>query len=86
MVALDKKRKYTNQDYFYHPATVAQYVFAVTKNEKMTAAAFLHDVLEDVFPVNNFFDETLIITTCGWEVMRLVKELTDVSKRIRRQS
>lgn len=79
-VGAGQKRKYTGEDYYHHPMEVARLVMehasgSMRCRELMTAAAYLHDVVEDT-PV------TLILVkqVFGSEVAELVEQLTDVSK------
>jgi (p)ppGpp synthase/HD superfamily hydrolase len=46
--AINQRRKYSGRPYFEHPARVAALVRNVTDDQKMIAAAYLHDVVEDV--------------------------------------
>lgn len=74
------RRKYTDEPYHVHPARVAKLVATVTTDSEMIAAAWLHDVLEDVAPKNPAYNEEAIRTLLGDRVLQLVLELTDVSK------
>ena len=78
--SIKQKRKYTNEPYIHHPERVAQLVASVEHDHNMIAAAWLHDVIEDVYPINNEYDIHLIATETNYHVARLVIELTDVSK------
>lgn len=49
----EQKRKYTGNPYIEHPIRVAQLVKEAGGTEEMIAAAYLHDVVEDV-PYPNF--------------------------------
>ena len=72
----DQKRKYTGEPYINHPVAVAQIVASRTQGIAMIAAALLHDVLEDTdATVKDLEDFGL-----GFDIARLVVELTDVSK------
>jgi len=68
-------RKYSLQPYDVHLRAVAELVSSVCDDPEMIAAAWLHDTVEDTpatFPeIENAF---------GPGVMRLVEELTDVSR------
>lgn len=44
----EQKRKYTGAPYFTHLENVANIVATVTDNEDMIAAAYLHDLAEDI--------------------------------------
>ena len=73
-------RKYTREPYIIHPTNVAYLVEIFGGTEDMIASAYLHDVLEDVFPhAGEKFGPLKISTECGVEVLRLVEELTDES-------
>ena len=72
---IDHKRKYTQQPYTVHLATVAKIVNSVTDDEEMIAAAWLHDVVEDT-PATLYEIET----SFGVDVAKLVENLTDISK------
>lgn len=74
------KRKYTNEPYYVHPERVAKLVATVTVDAEVIAAAWLHDVLEDVAPKNENFNEDAIRQSLGERVLQLVLEVTDVSK------
>lgn len=75
--AIDQRRKYTNDPYIVHPASVAKLVASVTDDEAMICAAWLHDVVEDT-PVT--IEE--IQAEFGEDVAQLVADLTDVSKPV----
>ena len=79
--SINQLRKYTKEPYFNHVDRVARKVASVTKDPEIIAAAYLHDVLEDVFPVSSFFSHELIKDLCGERVLNLVLQLTDVSKK-----
>jgi len=68
-------RKYSLQPYDVHLRAVAEIVASVCDDPEMIAAAWLHDTVEDT-PAT--FPE--IERAFGPAVMRLVEELTDVSK------
>lgn len=74
------KRKYTDEPYHVHPERVANLVATVTSDAEVIAAAWLHDVLEDVSPRNSNFNEDAIRQLLGDRVLQLVLEVTDVSK------
>ena len=69
-----QKRKYTGDEYIVHPAAVAELVASVTDDERMIAAAWLHDVIEDC----DVSHETLK-AAFGHDVYVLVAWLTDIS-------
>ena len=72
---IDQRRKYNDQPYSEHLASVARIVASVTDDEEMIAAAWLHDVVEDT-PATLYDIEIAF----GKEVALLVENLTDVSK------
>ncbi len=78
--SIDQKRKYTNEPYIVHPKNVAYLVEMVGGTEDMINAAFLHDILEDVSPINPAFGEHTIKQEFGEKVLKIVKCLTDISK------
>ncbi len=67
-------RKYTNQSYTVHLASVANIVASVTDDDEMVAAAWLHDVVEDT-PATLYDVEKKF----GKGVAELVENLTDIS-------
>ena len=77
--SINHKRKYTNEPYWIHPERVAKIVASVCTDQAVIAAAWLHDVLEDVAPKNRDYDEAAIKETFGEKVLTLVLEVTDVS-------
>jgi (p)ppGpp synthase/HD superfamily hydrolase len=78
--SINQKRKYVDDPYHVHPERVASIVASVTDDAEMIAAAWLHDVLEDVAPTNSDFNEQAILAAFGPRVLQLVLEVTDVSK------
>lgn len=73
--AVQQKRKYTGEPYFWHPMAVGSIVWGVYADENMLAAAYLHDCVEDtgvtISTIENLFGE---------DVATLVSGLTDISK------
>lgn len=69
-------RKYTAEPYIVHPLEVASIVATVTDDENVIAAALLHDVVEDC---GITFQQ--ITRAFNKEVMQLVHEVTDVSRK-----
>lgn len=69
-------RKYTREDFIWHPTRVAMRVATVTNDPEILAAAMLHDVVEDT-PVE--IEE--IETQFGERVANLVFCLSDVATR-----
>lgn len=82
--SISQLRKYTNEPYIVHPAEVVRIVMSVPHSEAMLAAAWLHDVVEDVFPERGLTREEgieIIRAEFGDEVAELVEGLTDVSRK-----
>jgi (p)ppGpp synthase/HD superfamily hydrolase len=77
--SVNHRRKYTDEPYHVHPARVAKLVASVTTDAEIIAAAWLHDVLEDVAPTNPEFDAEAIEDAFGKRVLTLVLEVTDIS-------
>lgn len=73
-----KQTRKDGRPYIVHPIDVAEIVKTVTDNEDMIAAAYLHDVLEDVTEENSFYSEEWMKYMFGDVVLQLVKELTNV--------
>lgn len=61
----EQKRKYTGNPYIEHPIRVAQLVKEAGGTEEMIAAAYLHDVVEDV-PYLNFLAAAWSLE--GWDL------------------
>lgn len=78
--SIGHKRKYIDEPYTIHLERVAYLVGMVTNNESAISAAWLHDVLEDVAPINNRFDEKSMEIEIGKEITSLVIQLTDTPK------
>ncbi len=76
---IGQKRKYTHEPYIVHPRKVAYLVKVSGGTDDMISAAFLHDVLEDVAPINSLFSEQVILKQFGRKILDLVKWLTDIS-------
>ncbi len=73
----DQRRKYTNEPYIVHPQNVAAIVNTVTKDQRIIATAWLHDVVEDHPELYSLLSIEKIF---GVEVSSLVEMVTDVSK------
>tara|TARA_Y100000588_G_scaffold302630_1_gene324966 strand:+ start:305 stop:841 length:537 start_codon:yes stop_codon:yes gene_type:complete len=74
--SIDQRRKYTGEPYIVHPEAVAKTVASVTTDETTIAAAWLHDVAEDVeIPLEEISDEF------GQDVAKLVGDLTNPYKK-----
>lgn len=78
--SVNHRRKYTDEPYHVHPARVAKILEEITDDEAIIAAAWLHDVLEDVAPKNPEYNEDAIREYFGEDVLQLVLEVTDVSR------
>lgn len=78
--SIGQRRKYTGEPYHVHLERVANIVATVTNDAEIIAAAWLHDIIEDVAPKNNQFDHKAIRQNFGERVLRLVLEVSDVSK------
>jgi len=78
--SINHRRKYTDEPYWVHPERVAKLVSDFTKDDAVIAAAWLHDVLEDVAPTNANFNAAAIQREFGSRTLELVLEVTDVSK------
>lgn len=78
--SINHRRKYTDEPYHVHPERVAKLVSEVTSDQEVIAAAWLHDVLEDVAPTNSQFNAEAIRQQFGKRVLQLVLEVTDVSR------
>lgn len=76
--AIGHKRKYTEEPYIHHLENVAQNVIKVGGTHQMVAAAYLHDLLEDVFPICNGVNVEALIEKFGAEIAQMVVDLTDV--------
>ena len=73
--ANNQRRKYTDEPYIVHPASVVRLVASVSHSPAMLAAAWLHDVVEDTPVTIEGIQEAF-----GSEVSELVDFLTDVSR------
>lgn len=72
--AVGQKRKYSGDDYIFHPIRVAKVVEQYGGTDEMIAAAYLHDVVEDTQVKLD-----TITSLFGSVVANLVDDLTDVS-------
>lgn len=75
--SIKQRRKYVDKPYYTHPHAVAELVSQVTDDEHVIAAAYLHDVIEDVAPHNPNYNEDWIEKEFGPKVLNLVIELTN---------
>jgi len=77
--SINQKRKYTGEPYWVHTDEVAALVGQTPgSTPEMGAASHLHDVLEDVMPLNPHYNSIRILNEFGTEVLDLVVDLTDV--------
>ena len=81
--SVDQVRKYGRaaygpERYYFHPCRVAELVKSVGCEDWVSAAAALHDVLEDVTPTYPYFDANWIYTQFGELTLGLVVECTNV--------
>lgn len=76
--SIDHRRKYNNKPYFdAHCMPVAMTVAVVMPdNYNAICAAFAHDVLEDVTPLNKDYDAARICEVMGQDVLDLIIQLT----------
>jgi (p)ppGpp synthase/HD superfamily hydrolase len=70
---IGQERKYTGDPYIVHPEAVAKTVASVTTDETTIAAAWLHDVVEDVEEIT--LEE--ISAEFGQDVAGLIDDLTN---------
>lgn len=75
--SIEQVRKYTGEPYWVHTESVANLVTSFGGTVEMVTAALFHDILEDVFPLDSYYNEELIRTLYGEKVASLVVELTD---------
>lgn len=72
-------RKYTKEEYFWHPFRVATATMALDyATEEMVAGAFLHDVIEDCGTEHQYIQDMF-----GKETANIVLGLTSYSKQIK---
>src|SRR3954467_4147251 len=75
--AIGQKRKYTQAPYWVHTDEVAKIVTEAIQDEDVICAAHLHDVLEDVAPLDSTFGASAIESDFGVKVLQYVQELTN---------
>lgn len=73
--AVGQRRKYTGEEYIYHPMEVATIVQGAGGDVNMIAAAILHDVIEDTQVT-----EEILRDEFSDDITDLVLWLSDVSK------
>lgn len=76
--SIGQLRKYTKLPYWTHTEAVKDIVFSVTPTEFRLISAVLHDLPEDVAPINSAFGLPVIKGIFGQIVYEVVKDLTDV--------
>lgn len=65
-------RNFSGLPYFTHPKYVARIISELTESPELTAAAFLHDTLEDT---QTTYEE--LVAEFGIDIANIVKELTN---------
>lgn len=75
--SINHKRKFSDEPYYVHCERVVKILKEVTNDEEVLAAAWLHDILEDVAPLNPLYSEKNIRELFGDRVCDFVIELTD---------
>jgi len=76
--SISQKRKYSGEPYVEHPKRVSSIVAGVTNDENMIAAALLHDVYEDVFPIKSEYSLQRIANETNATVAVLVFQLSNL--------
>lgn len=77
--SIGQKRKYSGEPYFTHPEQVCKILESMGEvDQEILAAALLHDVLEDVFPLKPNCGPLQIKALFGDRVLDMVYDLTDV--------
>lgn len=76
--SINQVRKGSGEPYWKHPERVAATVSQITDSPEVIAAAWLHDVLEDVAPTRPEFGIEAMSDLVGQRVTALVLHLTDV--------
>lgn len=77
--SINQKRKYSGAPYQVHPERVAKILHGIEAEASVIAAAWMHDVLEDVAPTNPLYNHEAIQQLFGPRILQLVLEVTDVS-------
>jgi guanosine-3',5'-bis(diphosphate) 3'-pyrophosphohydrolase len=81
--SIGQKRKYSGKPYWVHTDEVADIVSKTPgATEDMVCVSHLHDIIEDVFPLNPYYDIYLIAKEFGETVAKRVVELTDVYTKV----
>ncbi len=76
--SIGQKRKFSGEPYTVHTDGVEHRLFLAGEGEEVRAAGHLHDVLEDVAPLNPKFSEEEMLKIFPKEVVELVKEVTNI--------
>ena len=76
--SINQVRKYSGDPFIMHPMAVVAILQAHGETDiDVLCAAYLHDVLEDVWPNNEVYSPQSIIDIFGISVFRMVNDLTD---------
>jgi (p)ppGpp synthase/HD superfamily hydrolase len=75
--SINQRRKYTGEPYYFHCERVVKILSEVIADEDVLAAAWMHDILEDVAPHNPDYSEDEIRRLFGNRICEMVIELTD---------
>jgi len=75
--SINQKRKYTDEPYYVHCGRVVKILSEVINDEEILAAAWMHDILEDVAPHNPDYSEEKIRQLFGDRIGDIVVDLTD---------
>src|SRR5688500_914848 len=75
--SIDQRRKDGVRPYEVHPLEVMERTSKVTQDEDVLIAALFHDIIEDVYPKNGYYNFALIADEYGSRVASFVHELTD---------
>ncbi|MDR3492673.1 MAG: HD domain-containing protein [Gammaproteobacteria bacterium] len=75
--SINQKRKYTDEPYHIHCERVVEILSKVITDEEILAAAWMHDILEDVTPHNEDYSEEKIRNLFGDRICNIVIKLTD---------
>lgn len=77
--SINQIRKYSGEPYIVHPEAVCKILEQAGETDvNVLAAALLHDVVEDVAPLNKEYDRDQILRHFGPEVDLYVWHLTDI--------
>lgn len=73
--SINQRRKYTGEPYHVHVYEVARIVSWFTSDPNVVAAAFGHDILEDV--KNDKYNALTLFRTVGVDIFNLILQLTN---------